>query len=106
MPLMERLHYNWPRERHSRPPRAPRGLSGGTLALSLARREGKLTSVVLFPELPRSRAYLPIDSPYDRCLIVRFHPLTAAFRVKEVKGVAKVLLPPEVLFSKPETTYG
>jgi hypothetical protein len=49
MPLMVHLHYNWPRERHSRPPHPPRGLSGGPLALTLARRGGKLPSVVLFP---------------------------------------------------------
>jgi hypothetical protein len=49
MPLIVCLYYNWPRERHSRPPRAPRGLLGGTL--SLARRGGKLTSVLLFPGL-------------------------------------------------------
>jgi hypothetical protein len=49
MPLMVHLHYNWPRERHSRPPHPPRGLLGGPLALTLARRGGKLPLVVLFP---------------------------------------------------------
>jgi hypothetical protein len=37
MPLMVYLHYGWPKERHNQPPYAPRGLSGGTLAFTLAR---------------------------------------------------------------------
>ena len=69
MPLMVHLHYNWLRERHSRPPHPPRGLSGGPLALSLARRGGKLPSVVLFP------AYTPpsiVESSHE------FSPLLSA----------------------------
>jgi hypothetical protein len=55
MPLMVYLHYNWPRERHSRPPHAPRWVSGGPLALTLARRGGKLPSVVSIPEGQRAK---------------------------------------------------
>jgi hypothetical protein len=76
MLLMVYLHYNWPRERHSQPPCPPRGLSGGTLALSLARRGGKLTSVVLFPVFNNPiRNMEPTVSNYVESWLSYEHPI-------------------------------
>jgi len=64
--LIVYLHYNWPRERHSRPPRPHRGLSGVrhmTLSEILspspsASRGGNLPSVVPFAAQAITRANL------------------------------------------------